>query len=256
MGIFYGKCSRKYVDARGAITLQAGTLTFYINGVASGTAAVPSAMQDTQPMNIGRQQPTSCQCNHFNGTMDELRLWNYGRTPSQILSNMNSVPANTFGLVAYYKFDEATGTTTADASGNNNTGTFVNGLTRQIPSTIPSNVVNAVWTPTNTTAPSIVANTSDIYTATVTNGFGCINAAGTVVSAGSNAALVSLASPNDDFSRGTVLRTASSINGKISASNKVTGTTNVSYRAKTIELNAGFKADSGTVFLAQNGGCN
>ena len=57
-----------------AITLQAGILTFYINGVASGTAAVPSASQDTQPMNIGRQQPTACACNHFNGTMDELRL--------------------------------------------------------------------------------------------------------------------------------------------------------------------------------------
>lgn len=165
-----------------AITLQAGTLTFYINGVASGTASVASAMQDTQPMNIGRQQPTACACNHFNGTMDELRLWNYARTPSQILANMNSVPANTYGIVAYYKFDETTGTTITDASGNNNTGTFVNGPTRQIPSTIPSNVVNALWTPGNITAPSITTTALGTYTATVTNGFGCTNSASVVTS--------------------------------------------------------------------------
>jgi hypothetical protein len=165
-----------------AITLQAGTLTFYINGVASGTASVASASQDNQPMNIGRQQPTACVCNHFNGTMDELRLWNYARAPSQILANMNSVAANTYGLVAYYKFDETTGTTTTDASGNNNTGTFVNSPTRQIPSTIPSNAVNALWTPSNTTAPSITANTFGTYTVTVSNGFGCTNLASVVTS--------------------------------------------------------------------------
>ena len=163
-----------------AITLQAGILTFYINGVASGTAAVPSAMQDTQPMNIGRQQPTACACNHFNGTMDELRLWNYARTPSQIQANMNSIPSNTYGIVAYYKFDELTGTTTADASGNNNTGTFVNSPTRQIPSTIPSNAVNSLWTPNNTTAPSITTAALGTYTATVSNGFGCTNSASVV----------------------------------------------------------------------------
>jgi Concanavalin A-like lectin/glucanases superfamily len=164
-----------------AITLQAGTLTFYINGVASGTGAITFS-QDTQPMNIGRQQPTACACNHFNGTMDELRLWNYARTPSQILANMNSVPANIYGLAAYYKFDETTGNTITDASGNNNTGTFVNSPTRQIPSTIPSNVANSLWTPVNTTAPSITTSTFGTYTATVTNGFGCTNSASVVTS--------------------------------------------------------------------------
>ncbi len=55
-----------------AITLSGGTLTFYIDGVASGSATGVSTAQDDQPLNIGRQQPTACQCNHFNGTMDEL----------------------------------------------------------------------------------------------------------------------------------------------------------------------------------------
>lgn len=110
-----------------AITYSGGTLSFFINGVPSGTAAVTIA-QDLQPLNIGRQQPTACQCNHFNGTMDEVRIWNVFRTQAQIQANMTTaVSPNSSGLVAYYKFDEGTGTTTADATGNGNTGTLVNG---------------------------------------------------------------------------------------------------------------------------------
>ena len=71
-----------------------------------------------------------------------------------------------------------------------------------------------------------------------------------------NASLVNLVSPNDDYSTNTVLKTASSVNGKIVATNKVMGTANVTYSAKNIELNAGFKADSGTIFKAEIGGCN
>lgn len=71
-----------------------------------------------------------------------------------------------------------------------------------------------------------------------------------------NASLVTLVSPNDDYSASTVLKTASSTNGKIVATNKVTGTANVTFSAKTVELNAGFKADNGTIFKAEIGGCN
>jgi hypothetical protein len=154
-----------------AITLSAGTLTFYINGVASGTASVTFS-QDVMEMNIGRQQPTACVCNHFNGSMDELRLWNVVRTQAQIQGNSNStIPTNSAGLVAYYKFDEGTGTSTADATGNGNNGTFVNNPTWQVPATSPVNAV--VWSPGGATTPTIVATTVGTYTATVTNGYGC-----------------------------------------------------------------------------------
>ncbi len=59
-----------------------------------------------------------------------------------------------------------------------------------------------------------------------------------------------------DYSAGTFLNTASSAVGKITATNKITGTARATYNAKSIELNAGFKADSGAVFLAMVGGCN
>lgn len=77
-----------------------------------------------------------------------------------------------------------------------------------------------------------------------------------VLTNNTNASLVTLVSPDDDYSANTVLKTASNVNGKIAATNKVTGTANVTYSAKNIELNAGFKADSGTIFKAEIGGCN
>jgi Concanavalin A-like lectin/glucanases superfamily/Ig-like domain CHU_C associated len=172
-----------------AITLNAGILTFYINGIASGTATVAFS-QDTEPMNIGRQQPTFCVCNHFNGSMDEVRLWNVAKNATQIQSNMNkSIPTNSAGLVACYKFDEGTGTTTADASGNGNTGTLF-GATWQMPSTSPVNA--AVWSPSGATTPSITVTTSGTYSATVSNAFGCTNSASVVVSVNGTSCYVNL----------------------------------------------------------------
>jgi hypothetical protein len=133
-------------------------------------------------MNIGRQQPTACVCNHFNGSMDELRLWNVVRTQTQMLTNMNStIPTSSAGLVAYFKFDEGIGTTTADATSNGNNGTLVNSPTWQVPATSPVNAV--LWSPSGATTPSIVATTTNTYMATVTNGYGCISVGSIVVNA-------------------------------------------------------------------------
>lgn len=49
---------------------------------------------------------------------------------------------------------------------------------------------------------------------------------------------------------------ASASNGTLVAANAITGAANVTYEARSIQLNAGFKAIDGTVFLAQIGGCN
>ncbi|WP_428656082.1 LamG domain-containing protein [Runella sp.] len=241
-----------------AITFNNGTITFYINGMNAGTASSVGHHQDNLPLNIGRQQPTACQCNHFNGTMDELRIWNVARTQTEIENNIyNSVAGNSTGLVAYYKFDEASGTTVTDATGNGNTGTLVNSPSRQIPSSSPLNSsISVIWTPGGATTEKIIASNAGTYTAAVTDKYGCVSNAGTAISINSNAALVTLASPTDDYSSGTILKTASSTNGKISAANQITGTSNVSYKANSIELKAGFKANNGTVFQAEIGGCN
>ncbi len=184
-----------------AITLSGGTLTFYINGVASGTASVGSSTADNIEMNIGRQQPSSCKCNHFNGTMDELRIWNVARSQSDILANYEStVPTNSSNLVAYYKFDESTGTTTADASSNGNNGTLVNGPTRQVPSTSPVLLHNDfIWyndAANVGTTQSITATTAGSYTVKVTLPNGCSATSGATSVAVS--ALPTAAAAGDD----------------------------------------------------------
>ena len=66
-----------------------------------------------------------------------------------------------------------------------------------------------------------------------------------------------LVSTTDDYSSGTTVKEANSTTGTITATNKITGTANVIYRAgKSIILEAGFKADNGTVFKTEFGGCN
>ena len=184
-----------------AITLSGGTLTFYINGVASGTASVGSSTADNIEMNIGRQQPSLCRCNHFNGTMDELRIWNVARSQSDILANYEStVPTNSSNLVAYYKFDESTGTTTADASSNGNNGTLVNGPTRQVPSTSPVLLHNDfIWyngAANIATTQSITATTTGSYTVKVTLPNGCY--ATSVATSVAVSALPTAAAAGDD----------------------------------------------------------
>lgn len=74
--------------------------------------------------------------------------------------------------------------------------------------------------------------------------------------AGPCPSLLTLTPVSDNIAVGNVTKKASAINGKIQASNQITGTANVIYQAKSIELIPNFKADTGAVFKAEIGGCN
>jgi hypothetical protein len=85
-----------------------GAINIYINGVsdASGTASnvnsltAPSILKMGGPNNIG---------SFFNGTLDDIRFWNYVRTPQQISGSMNNeMLGSETGLVAYYNFNQGT----------------------------------------------------------------------------------------------------------------------------------------------------
>jgi hypothetical protein len=68
---------------------------------------------------------------------------------------------------------------------------------------------------------------------------------------------LTLASTTDDISSGTITKEANATTGTITATNKISGTANVTYRAgRSITLDTGFKADNGTVFKTEFGGCN
>ncbi len=104
--------------------VNAGVRYIYINGelVKTGTGFALAA--NTNVMTIGADFVTGG-ARYFNGQIDEVRVWNTARSQAQIQSAMYSAltPASESNLVAYYGFDENTGTTLTDLKGTN-TGSF------------------------------------------------------------------------------------------------------------------------------------
>ena len=48
---------------------------------------------------------------YYTGNVDELRVWNYARTETEIQNDYNKVLTNAPGLVGYWSFDEGSGQT-------------------------------------------------------------------------------------------------------------------------------------------------
>ncbi|MBT4763486.1 DUF2341 domain-containing protein [bacterium] len=106
-------------------SLQSLTLS---NEIASG------ASYSSLPVYVGAQKSGSS-CNgpvqdYFNGIIDDVRIYNYARTPKQVIEDMNaghpaggSPIASQFG---YWKFDEGYGSTAYDYGYGDNDGTITN----------------------------------------------------------------------------------------------------------------------------------
>jgi hypothetical protein len=111
-----------------AATYDGSTLHGFINGVEKGshTFTAPLATTET-PINIGRSLRTMA---HFDGLIDEVRIWNVARTPAQIAQTMYvRVDGDEPGLVAAYHFDEGAGTTAHDAASGHHDATLMSGPT-------------------------------------------------------------------------------------------------------------------------------
>ncbi len=109
-----------------AIVKNGASCTIYLNGVNStGTQGSHVAIvSSTAELRFGKHNDNS---QLLFGEMDEIRIWTVIRSPKQILDNMNMrLGGNENGLVGYWQFDEAIGTTVRDASGNNNECTLAN----------------------------------------------------------------------------------------------------------------------------------
>lgn len=108
-----------------------GAMRLYINGTleASGTGGTALRAAPSR-ITLGQLQ-TNMQ--FFNGTIDELRIWNVVRSQAEIQANKNSeIDPATSNLVAYYTFNQGltAGTNTGILSlldlKNNNSGTLNN----------------------------------------------------------------------------------------------------------------------------------
>jgi|GEM_PF-870881 len=102
-------------------------VTLYINGIADGTATLhtDNAAMNLFYIGVMNFSGTVDSATHFNGQIDEVRIWNVARTQAEIQTTMNyPLVGNESGLVAYYNFDQTSGTNLPDLAGGDHNGTL------------------------------------------------------------------------------------------------------------------------------------
>jgi len=101
----------------------ANTITVYRDTTKSTPTAITAVDIDAGD-NLEFGEFTGSSSRRVTGKIDQVRIFNYARTPAQIAWDYNrGVP------VAHYKFDECQGSTANDSSGNGNAGTITIGAT-------------------------------------------------------------------------------------------------------------------------------
>jgi DUF1680 family protein len=110
-----------------AVTLSGNTGTLYVNGTAVATNAAmtlnPSSLGDTTNNWIGRSQFGDPD---LPAMVDEFQIYNRALSQSEVQSLLTSAGGSAGGgNVAWYRFDETSGNTAADSSGNGKNATVV-----------------------------------------------------------------------------------------------------------------------------------
>lgn len=111
-----------------ALTYDAGTQTqkMYIDGVLVNTRVSFGVYNGSGQFYIGRSAWSLSDA--FDGSLDEVRLWNYVRSESEINDNrILALRGDEPGLLGLYHFDEPSGSIVYDASPNGINGTIVGG---------------------------------------------------------------------------------------------------------------------------------
>lgn len=129
-----------------AVTLSGGTLRLFINGTEDNMITGSQApLPTTTPISVGRQSGGGLA---YNGLIDELRIWNVARTEAELQAAMSIRLSGTeTGLIGYWQFDEGTGDTAADATGNGHAG--------RLGASVGADTDDPDWT---TDTPPVVAN--------------------------------------------------------------------------------------------------
>ncbi len=103
------------------------TLNLYLDGVNVGSSFSTATLTPSFPVYIGGSSNALMPI-FGPGKMDEIKMWNFDRTQSQINADMTNYPVGaTPSLTSYWNFEDGTGSPTAlDISGNNITATLTN----------------------------------------------------------------------------------------------------------------------------------
>ena len=98
-----------------AATYDGSNMKLYINGVLNATKAQTGSVNSNGAFNVGYLYNTS---RNFNGKIDEVRVWKRALSQTEISQNMCNVSVPATSLAAYWKFNEGSGSTVQDTSGN------------------------------------------------------------------------------------------------------------------------------------------
>ena len=108
-----------------AVTLNGNVGRLYVNGVEVGTnpnmTLRPSSLGPTSQNWIGRSQYGDP---NLNGTVDDFQIYDRALSADEILALGGAGAQRGAGNVASYRFDEASGPTAVDSSGNGRDGTM------------------------------------------------------------------------------------------------------------------------------------
>ncbi|PWN65456.1 endo-beta-N-acetylglucosaminidase H [Chryseobacterium viscerum] len=98
-----------------AATYDGANMKLYINGALDATKAQTGSVNSTGAFNVGYLYNTS---RNFNGKVDEVRVWKRALSQTEISQNMCNVSVPATSLTAYWKFNEGSGSSVQDTSGN------------------------------------------------------------------------------------------------------------------------------------------
>lgn len=92
-----------------AVVMNSSTTQFYVNGYLIGSSNYTHSSVTGKDLTIGQSGVGE----ELNGEMDEIRIWNDVRTAQEISANYRKeLTGSQSGLVAYYRLNEGSGTTT------------------------------------------------------------------------------------------------------------------------------------------------
>ncbi|MCY0154081.1 Ig-like domain-containing protein [Hoeflea alexandrii] len=104
-----------------AATVDAGVSKLYVNGAHVATGTAPSS--SGTGLGIGHNNNDT----GWVGLIDEVRVWTVARTEAEIVAAKDiQLTGNEAGLEGYWTFNEGSGGTTADLTGNGHTGALTN----------------------------------------------------------------------------------------------------------------------------------
>jgi parallel beta-helix repeat protein len=107
-----------------ALTYNGSNIILYIDGIEAGsTEASGQITNESVPLKIGSLAFDNTNFD-LDGQVDEVSLWNLALTEQEIQNYMYAEPTGEEGLLGYWNFNEGSGETANDASGNENHGSI------------------------------------------------------------------------------------------------------------------------------------